>query len=675
MGRVVGYEPARIGALHQRAQAVVAHLAAARCTDPAAADAVRTSAAVLSAVDQRWLPALERVLASDALLSWRTPGPPAFPAAAWFDDLRALQGSALGAALADRASALSTDEYDELQLALAASSGDTAAMTSFVTALGPDGLVALGARLVHAAPTTAADELAPAVRDAFAIAAATLPTSFTVQLVRAAADQRRAGHDGGAAGVALGYLFNGPQLPTAVLVSAVQTLHEVEVSAADDRGQDAAAGDGPILWASTWMPTIASPLLDELRPDPDAPYLADATAALDPAYAILRQLGGDGAAGRALFADRGTAAYFFAQRPVTDDHGRAITAAASAAAATDGVGPASSPATVRAAMLVASAFVNDFGPAHAGDLLGEVDDEVSRNVAAVIGRHLPSVHLAFVPGTGSGGIPEPVGVVTSMHEVLGPSGPRVRAQFDPTALHAMVDLAANTPAAVTDLRAALTTFQAELATVGASRIASGEIPTGAADRFLAEAMQDAGRLEGVFASHVGHRAEQHGRDRDEELSRWIHGLGAAVEFGLGATGGPVTSAVVGPAVEPAAIELTRRLATNEARAAAAAEQRAQDSADRLLYLWDRQLVERHVLEPELPDRLIVNGQLPAFDDLPARLADVHANDPDPDHATYDLRSLFNAVDVASDHAGLDVDDAAVYDAIKAAQLNIYQELE
>jgi hypothetical protein len=299
---------------------------------------------------------------------------------------------------------------------------------------------------------------------------------------------------------------------------------------------------------------------------------------------------------------------------------------------------------------------------------------VSRNVAAVIGCHLPSVHLTVVPGTGNGGDPEPVGVVAARHEVLGPSGPRIRAQFDPAALDAMLDLAVNAPAGVVDLRASLTTFQAELATVGASRIASGEIEPGAADHFLAEAMQDAGRLEGELAAHVGHRAEQHGRDRDESVSRWIHGLGAAVEFGLGAAGGRVTSAVIRPVVDPVAVEITRRLAGNETAAQSAAEQHAEDAADRLLYVWDRQLVERDVLAPDLPDRL-VQGSLPSFDEFPARLADVHAHDPDPDHATYDLRSFFNAVDVARGRAGLGVDDGALYDAIKSAQLTMYQDLQ
>jgi hypothetical protein len=228
---------------------------------------------------------------------------------------------------------------------------------------------------------------------------------------------------------------------------------------------------------------------------------------------------------------------------------------------------------------------------------------------------------------------------------------------------------------VRTLRAYLTTFQATLATTGASRIASGTIPASAANDFLAEAMQDAGRLEGVFATHVGHRAEEHGRDRDEELTRWVSGLGATVQFGLGVATGPVTSAVVGPAVGPVADELGRRVATNEAKAEVDAERLAQDAADRLLYLWDRQLVEHDVLAPELPDRLRVNGRLPSFDELPARLDDIHAHDPDPDHATYDLRSFFNAVDVARGGAGIGVDDGALYDAVKAGQLAIYDDLD
>ncbi len=679
MGQVVGYDPARLRVLHERAAAVAAHLGAARVADPAAAGAVRTAVAVRTGVEQRWLPALGRIMASDALLSWRTTVPstmsPARPPGGWFDDLEGHHGAALGAALAARARHLSIGDYGELEQALEATLGDTAAMDAFVNELGPADLLDLVSDLIHAAPTTRADELAPALRAAFVAAAPALLPSFGSALVRHAAEARGRRPDDNAAGAALGYLYNGEALPTELLVATTQTLREVEVTAARRRGQDAAEGDGAVLWATGWPPSSASPLVAELRPDPGAPYLADMSAAYDPAYAILRQLARDGAAGRRLFTERSTARYFFAQRPVTEDHGRAITAAAAAAAATDGVVPPADAATVRAAMLVASAFVNDFGPAHAGALLGRSDVDVSVAVASLLGRHLQSVQLTVTPPTGRGADPEAVGVVSSQHEVLGPDGPRLRAQFDPTALDAVMDLAANTPAGGVTLRDYLTTFQAEVAAVGAGRIARGEIPAGHVDRFLAEAMEDAGRLEGVFAAHVGHRAERHGRDKDRELSFWVDGLGATVELGAGAYAGPVTSAVIGQAVDPLTDGFLQRFATHEARAAVAAESLAQDATDRLLYLWDRQLVDQHVLTPELPARLVVGGRLPAFDGLGARIADVRANDPDPDHATYDLRAFFNAVDVAAGRDGLGVDDGALYDAVKTAQLRIYQQLD
>jgi hypothetical protein len=128
-------------------------------------------------------------------------------------------------------------------------------------------------------------------------------------------------------------------------------------------------------------------------------------------------------------------------------------------------------------------------------------------------------------------------------------------------------------------------------------------------------------------------------------------------------------------VDPLADGFLQRFADHEAQAAVQAEALAQDGADRLLYLWDSQLVNQGTLAPELPDRLVVNGRLPAFDELGARLDDVRAHDPDPDHATYDLRAFFNAVDVAAGRDGLGVDDGALYDAVKTAQLQIYQELD
>lgn len=64
----IWYDPGRIGELHRRVQAVVDDLSGIRCGD-AAADVARSAvAATLGHLDQDWMPALARIMASDALL-------------------------------------------------------------------------------------------------------------------------------------------------------------------------------------------------------------------------------------------------------------------------------------------------------------------------------------------------------------------------------------------------------------------------------------------------------------------------------------------------------------------------------------------------------------------------------------------------------------------------------
>lgn len=662
---VLGYDPARVAVLYERALAVTAHLAVGHCRDPAAAAAVATSAAVRAHLDERWLPALRSVMASEALLTWRTAAPAGLPPGDWFDDLRPLHGEALGAALAKRAADLPLDRFDEMRRALEASAGDDAAVQAFVTELGAEALVELTARLLGAAPATGARNLAPVLRGAFVAAAAGLPAAFGEQLVRAAASARRERPSSPLAGAALGYLLAGGRLPTELLVSATVTLTSVE------REQRS----GARLWEQWAAPLVDPEIVEDLRTrqrgmgptfGPNEVY--------DPAYALLRQLAADGDAGRDVFGRLEVARYFFAERPITADGGRAITAAA-AAAATEGVDAGADPATIRAAMVAASAFVNGFGNAHAHDLLGHPDQDVSMAVAAILGRHLQSVQLTVVPGVGGATDAEVTGVVSSELESLGPHGPRRRAQFDPQALAATIDLAVNTAEGVAATRDWLTTYQAGVAQAAVRRLADGEIAHDQMGAFLDEAMQDAGRLEGVFAAHVGHRAEARGRDKDRELTFWVQGLGAAVRLAAGVPAGPYTSAVLGQAVDPVSDGFVERLAHHEDDAAAGAERWAQDATDRLLYLWDRELCNQGVVRPELPAALLAGGGLPAFDGLAARLATVRATDPDPDHRTFDTRAVLNAIDVAVGKSDVAVDDGALYEAVKTAQLDIYQQLD
>jgi hypothetical protein len=91
-----------------------------------------------------------------------------------------------------------------------------------------------------------------------------------------------------------------------------------------------------------------------------------------------------------------------------------------------------------------------------------------------------------------------------------------------------------------------------------------------------------------------------------------------------------------------------------------------------MYVWVRALYNAGVIVPDLPPRLLVDGQLPALDDLPDRLADVNAHDSD--HATYDLQALFNAMDVTVGAHGAAIDDGAITDAVKDAQQPIYEQL-
>ncbi len=664
MGELLGYDPGRVADLLSRAQMVSDHLAGSRCADPAAADAVRASDTVLGHVVDGWLPSLRTVLASDALLSW-SGVPVTMPPGDWFDDLRGLQGRALGEAIAEKAEHLPNGEFGDMAGALDAAMGDRAALAAFVTALGSDALIELMSRLVTASQTTRSDELAPLLRNAVVAAAPALPSTFGADLVRAAAAARQRRPVDSAAGAALSYLYGVGQLPTSMLVASVEALRVVEADYAESVGVDPAT-EGATLWDQAQLPSLSGSLVDRLLAAVDEPGY-DTTTVFDPVYAMLGQLGHDGAAGRQLFTDEDRATYFFGTRPITADGGRAVSAAAAAAAATDGVGPDAPAPTLHDAMFIASAFVNLAGASHADEMLRDHRAETSDAVAAILGRHLQSVQL-----TGSSGR---IGVVSSEHGALGPDGPRTRAQFDPAALDAMLDVAVDQPAGVVSLRASLTAFQTEVATAAAARIAAGEIPPDGVAGFLREAMTDAARLEGAFAAHVGHRAERHGRDQDHELAFWVHGLGVAVQLGTSRYGGEVISSVVGPNVGPIEDDLLERFAHHEADAAADATALTQDATDRLLYVWAAALFNAHVIEPDLPPRLLVNGELPAFDDLPARLHDVNTHDPDPDHATYDLASLLNAVDVTIGANGAAIDDGAIIDAVKAVQLPLYDQLE
>ena len=156
MGRRLAYDPARVAALRERAIAVAAQLTNARSDDPAAAGAMQARRIVLSRLEDEWLPAIDRVVRSDAMTSWTSTGADAEGAAtswwAWLLELvRPRSGSELGALLVGAARRVvadgELDDIEALQRMLRADRVDDEALRAFFTDLGTDDLMALLVRL------------------------------------------------------------------------------------------------------------------------------------------------------------------------------------------------------------------------------------------------------------------------------------------------------------------------------------------------------------------------------------------------------------------------------------------------------------------------------------------------------------------------------------------------
>ena len=277
--------------------------------------------------------------------------------------------------------------------------------------------------------------------------------------------------------------------------------------------------------------------------DFDEPYRGDdldAVDAQDPMYALLGQLAraGNGASGRELFTDADRASYLFAERDVLADGGVAIvTAAANAAAGPDVVAGAPS-SVLDDASLVASGFVNLFGPANARR--ARADDRAATGAARILGAHMYGVQHALGSDNtvtdgerrrelGGDADPQnaedvPAAAIAELANGAFASS-RTAAVFDPPALTSIVRLAARTDAGIAGLRIGLSRYDQAIAASTAARLADGGIAPSHAPAHLAEVMTDAARLEGTLLAHVGEEAREGERDRDALLTFWIRGIG------------------------------------------------------------------------------------------------------------------------------------------------------
>ena len=264
--------------------------------DPAAATALRVAAAARATLEHRWLPALDRLLATDAMLTWTTGAP------AW---ARGTSGAELGRRLAGQAVELAAGYRDELVAdliaVLRAAASDDAAIAAFFATLAPADLLRLLTNL--ATVDQQVIELPLLLRECFVQAAngGDLPAGFGRDLVRSAAaiqEHRRSGD----AGLVVSFLVHGGDLPGRLVGEAIDEAIVQELAFAARAGLDASAAwtlwmaDGPGASFGLWL-------------DFDEPYRGDdldPLEARDPMYALLGQLARNGAAGRRTFVDPAT---------------------------------------------------------------------------------------------------------------------------------------------------------------------------------------------------------------------------------------------------------------------------------------------------------------------------------------------------------------------------------
>ena len=142
---------------------------------------------------------------------------------------------------------------------------------------------------------------------------------------------------------------------------------------------------------------------------------------------------------------------------------------------------------------------------------------------------------------------------------------------------------------------------------------------------------------------------------------------SARAIGLGAKAfGPGVSAVVGTAADAAGHVLGRSLADAEDDAADGHDRWADLAAERLAYLWIRELHAAGLLDAELPPGVLVDGALPPYDDLVGWLLEQGP-------PGWEVTTVLQQFDESTGGV-VDSDLGAVLDAMRAAQGRFYDEL-
>jgi hypothetical protein len=553
----IGYDPARLAALRARAIGAIESLRAVASDDPAAWDAVLAARLTREHLEQIWLPLIDRISGSSAMVTWH----------------RAALPGAVGSLEEARASVV--------LLRLASAFGPIARQAFFAD-LGGAGTARLFVELGmndlggdveanRALARVARDELAWASQDPG------LPAEFAGDLVTGLVGARAAiGRDPTAA---FRFLLTDVDYSRDFLVAIARAAVGQEIASAGER-----AYDDP-YWRSGTGSTLTAGIGDEA----------------DPVELLMRDLGTDAGAWRMLLAEPTIARYLFAERRFDADGLTRLAGGAALAAAGPDVGPDAPAALLHDAALVASAFVNHV--ATRGDLL-DAPREVSVALARTLGRHLFAVHKDVLD-------PLPLEEPATLRRGLDAFGPGLDVEvplFDEDALASVTDLAVETDDGLATLRAALNDYEHRFAAAAAAASTRPEVPD--AGRFLEQAVGQLGHLEGYLLQHAGHLAEGEGRRRDEVVGRWIDGALGTLSLGVGKLGIPVP----GPLIRPA--EVKQRWATHEAAVEEQFTQYADEWTENLRYLWFRELHAAGVIAPDLPASVLtVDGRLRPWQEL------------------------------------------------------------
>jgi hypothetical protein len=627
----VGYDPARLVVLRSHTIAAIESLRWLTSDDPAAWDALLAARVTREHLEQIWMPLIDRIIGSDAMVTWR--------------------GADIGEALADMAlevvASRDADDMTALSWALVTNADDLVAMRTFFAELGGTGTARLFMELGVADPyrePDAARGLAAVVRDKLARAShgRGVSAGFTTALI----DGIVAGYDDMRVNPAetLSFVLGDVDYSGGFLVAVTKAVVEHErAGAADDPGPE------HLPWPFvTWSSRLAATFSDDIDESGSSPM----QRAGDPMYVLMEALARDSEAARAVFTDTAVARYLLAERRFDLDGLARLAAAAESAAAGPDVVPDAPVALLKDAALVASAFVNHMGSR--ADLLDDPAPEVSTSAATILGRHMFAVHKEVL-------VPEALGEPATMRRHLDAFGPNVvdAALFDTDALAAVTDLAVKTDDALATMRAALDRYEQGYAAAAAA--ATTRLEDTAPDAYLDGVIRQIGRLEAYLVERAGHRAEADGRERDRWIQRWVD-LGSSV-VGAGVAKAVLPVSVLDDGLDHVADELKRRWATHEAGAEREFEEYADVATRRLTYLWYRELYAAGVIAPDLPDAALADdGGLVPWDEF-QRLNDA------------DRRAVRDGMEENTWRGRVDIDSTVLSDAIKSAQQDIYADLE